>query len=164
MAPTAPPSLKPAQLDADAAAYANRLAEDWRATGLAVALDELPGGAGYVLTARSPSRTLYCECRHWRHRGIPLARGRVWTIAVAVGRADAEPARPAGFAAGDAHEAAWRQVLAWIDGRGRLEPDLAAAVGDAPGLRPSRLAAAVLATFAAGFGAGLLFFLLAGWW
>ena len=58
MAPTAPPSLKPARLDADAAAYANRLAEDWRATGLAVGLDELPGGAGYVLTARSPSRTL----------------------------------------------------------------------------------------------------------
>ena len=135
MAPTAPPSLKPARLDADAAAYANRLAEDWRTTGLAVGLDELPGGAGYVLTARSPSRTLYCECRHWRHRGIPLAGGRVWTIAVAVGRADGEPARPAGFAA-----------------------------GDAPGLRSGRLAAAVLATFAAGLGAGLLFFLLAGWW
>ena len=88
----------------------------------------------------------------------------MWTIAVAVGRADGEPARPAGFAAGDAHEAAWRQVLAWIDGRGQLEPDLAAAVGEAPGLCSGRLAAAVLATFAAGFGAGLLFFLLAGWW
>src|SRR3954468_11292476 len=150
MAPTAPPSLKPARLDADAAAYANRRAEDWRTPGLAVGLDELPGGAGYVLTARSPSRTLRCECRRWRHRGVPLARGRVWTIAVAVGRADAEPAPPVGFAAGDAHEAAWRQVLAWIDGRGRLEPDLAAAVGDAPGLRSGRLAAPVLATFAAG--------------
>src|SRR3954469_22401566 len=148
MAPTAPPSLKPARLDADAAAYASRLAEDWRATGLAVGLDELPGGAGYVLTARSPSRTLYCECRHWRHRGIPLAGGRVWTIAVAVGRADGEPARPAGFGAGGAREGAGRRVLPWIDARGRLEPALAAAVGDAPGLRSGRLAAAVLATFA----------------
>src|SRR3954466_5424271 len=126
MAPTAPPSLKPARLDAGAAAYANRLAEDWRATGLAVGLDELPGGAGYVLTARSPSPTLYCECRRWRHRGIPLARGRVWTIAVAVGRADGEPARPAGFAAGDAHEAAWRRGLARVHGPGAPGADPAA--------------------------------------
>src|SRR4051794_35902074 len=122
MAPTAPPSLKSARLDADAAAYANRLAEDWRATGLAAGLDELPGGAGYVLTARSPSRTLRCECRRWRHRGIPLARGRVWTIAVAVGRADAEPARPAGFAAGDAPEAAGRAGPGRGGGRGRPRP------------------------------------------
>src|SRR3954451_23140321 len=114
MAPTAPPSLKPARLDADAAAYANRLAEDWRATGLAVGLDELPGGAGYVLTARSPSRTVCCACCPRGRRRVALARGRVWTIAVAVGRADGEPARPAGFAAAEAHDAAWRQVLAWI--------------------------------------------------
>jgi hypothetical protein len=164
MAATAPRSLKPALLDADAIADANRLADDWRATGLAVDLGELPSGAGYALTARSPTRTLRCECRRWSRRGALLAGGRVWTIAVTVGRADGEAARPAGVAAADTHEAAWRQVLAWIDGRGRLEPDLTAAVGEAPRVRSGRLAAAVLATFAAGFGAGLLFFLLAGWW
>lgn len=158
-----PPRLRPARLDTDAVAYANRLADDWQATGLVVSLDRLPRHTGYVLTARSPSRTLRCECRRWSRRGALLSRRRVWTIAVAVGR-DNGDSGVAGVAGAEAHEEAWRQVLAWIDGRGRLGRDLAAAVGDSPKAHPGRLAAAVIAMFAAGFGAGLLFFLVSAWW
>src|SRR4051794_41977212 len=95
MAPTAPPSLKPARLDADAAAYANRLAEDWRATGLAVGLGELPGGAGYVLTARSPSPPLCCECCHWRPRWVPLGRGGGGAVGLPGGPGGGGAGRPA---------------------------------------------------------------------
>ena len=67
------PRLRDEPLDARALAHARGVAADWRAAGLAVDLVEhlTPAGRqnGYVLTARSPTRVLRCECRGWRLRG-----------------------------------------------------------------------------------------------
>src|SRR3982751_2952171 len=63
MTPTAPPSLKPARLDADAAAYANRLAEDWRGARLGGGPE---GAAGRGLAgdrSRRRSRGAARRCR-----------------------------------------------------------------------------------------------------
>src|SRR5690348_8182055 len=58
-------SFAPVPLDGGARAFAQSLAERWRATGLGVSLDlpadgARPGEHYYVLTARTPSRVLAC--------------------------------------------------------------------------------------------------------
>ena len=135
------PRLRDEPLDARALAHARGVAADWRAAGLAVDLVErlTPAGRqdGYVLTARSPTRVLRCECRGWRLLGRSGPRGGtpLWSIDVLVGRADraagtaggSEPPRRAGVAVAIAHDLAWRRVLEWIDGGPALPADLDAA-------------------------------------
>src|SRR5215207_4811352 len=88
-----PTRLRDQPLDPGALAHARSIAADWRAAGLAVDLVEhlTPAGRhdGYVLTARSPTRVLRCECRGWRLRGRsgPRAGTLLWSIDVLVGRA-----------------------------------------------------------------------------
>src|SRR4051812_47749778 len=94
------PRLRDEPLDGRALAHARGVAADWRAAGLAVDLVEHPARAapasGYVLTARSPTRVLRCECRGWRLLGRSAPRGGtpLWSIDVQVGR----PVRAAGGA------------------------------------------------------------------
>ena len=136
----------PVPLDSGARAFAQSLAERWRATGLGVSLDlpadeAGPGEHYYVLTARTPSRVLACTCQAWR-RGAGRWSGRtLWTVAVKLRRSEQDSETLAGVAAARGHAAAWREVLAWIEGGGSLHPDheeaLAAALS-AP--RPSRRA------------------------
>jgi hypothetical protein len=168
------PRLRPEPLDARAIEQARAIAADWRATGLEVDLSERPSPAGgrdgYVLTARSPTRVLRCECRGWRlaPRWPRAAPGPpVWTVEVAVGhRREPEPDGPAGegalrragVALAGAHERAWRRVLDWVDGGAALPASLEAALaegasGTAP-LPPSRRrrTAAVLAAAALALG------------
>ena len=136
----------PVPLDGGACTFAQSLAERWRATGLGVSLDlpadeAGPGEHYYVLTARTPSRVLACTCQAWR-RGAGRWSGRtLWTVAVKLRRSEQDSETLAGVAAARGHAAAWREVLAWIEGGGSLHPDheeaLAAALS-AP--RPSRRA------------------------
>src|SRR5215211_4686232 len=139
------PRLRDEPLDARALAHARSVAADWRAAGLAVDLVEhrTPAGRrdGYVLTARSPTRVLRCECRGWRllGRSGPRAGTLLWSIDVLVGRAiraaetadGRETLRRAGVAMATAPDLAWRQVLEWIDGGPALPADLDAAVDQA---------------------------------
>src|SRR3954449_6739921 len=96
------PRLRDEPLDGRALAHARGVAADWRAAGLAVDLVEHPAPAGrrggYVLTARSPTRVLRCECRGWPPLGRSAPRGGMplWSIDVLVGRSD----RAAGTAGG----------------------------------------------------------------
>ena len=141
----------PVPLDGGARAFAQSLAERWRATGLGVSLDlpadeAGPGEHYYVLTARTPSRVLACTCQAWR-RGAGRWSGRtLWTVAVKLRRSEQDSETLAGVAAARGHAAAWREVLAWIEGGGSLHPDheeaLAAALSaprPAAGRRPSGL-------------------------
>src|SRR3954454_24840340 len=79
------PRLRDEPLDARALAHARSVAADWRAAGLAVDLVEHRTPAGrpddYVLTARSPTRVLRCECRGWRLLGPsdPCAGTHLWS-------------------------------------------------------------------------------------
>ena len=171
------PRLRDEPLDARALAHARSVAADWRAAGLAVDLVEhrTPAGRrdGYVLTARSPTRVLRCECRGWRllGRSGPRAGTLLWSIDVLVGRAiraaetadGRETLRRAGVAMATAPDLAWRQVLEWIDGGPALPADLDAAVDQAApkpaagsGSRPvvaALLAAALALGALAGYGA-----------
>jgi membrane-bound lytic murein transglycosylase MltF len=136
------PRLRDEPLDVCALAYARDVAADWHAAGLAVDLVEYrsPAGRqdGYVLTARSPTRVLRCECRGWRLLGrFGLCGGTpLWSIDVLVGRTTqaagtaggSETLRRAGVAMAMAHDLAWRRVLEWIDGGPALPADLGAAV------------------------------------
>ena len=83
-----------------------------------------------MLTARSPTRVLRCECRGWRLLGRSAPRGGtpLWSIDVLVGRpvraaGGGGTPRRAGVAVATAHDLAWRRVLEWIDG-GPALPDL----------------------------------------
>ena len=133
------PRLRDEPLDGRALAHARGVAADWRAAGLAVDLVEHPARAGpasgYVLTARSPTRVLRCECRGWRLLGRSAPRGGtpLWSIDVLVGRpvraaGGGGTPRRAGVAVATAHDLAWRRVLEWIDGGPALPADLDAAV------------------------------------
>ncbi len=88
------PRLREESLDTRALAHARGVAADWRAAGLAVDLVEHLTSAGrqngYVLTARSPTRVLRCECRGWRLRDwLSLRDGTpLWSIDVQVGRTE----------------------------------------------------------------------------
>jgi membrane-bound lytic murein transglycosylase MltF len=139
------PRLRDEPLSTRALAHARGVAADWRAAGLAVDLVEhrTPAGRrdGYVLTARSPTQVLRCECRSWRllGRSGPRAGTLLWSIDVLVGRAvgaagtagGSETLRRAGVAMAIAHDLAWRQVLEWIDGGPALPADLDAALDQA---------------------------------
>src|SRR4051794_21048890 len=129
---------RPCPVDEAALDYARRLAADWRATGLRVVLVQRRSAAGggresYELVAESPTTVLTCTCHGWRHGGA-LAGPTAWTVAVSTRRSAGDPdgareaARDVGVAAGASHKAAWRQVLAWIDGAGRLHADAAEAL------------------------------------
>src|SRR3954454_23552514 len=124
----------PVPLDGGARAFAQSLAERWRATGLGVSLDLPADGAGpgehyYVLTARTPSRVLACTCQAWR-RGVGRWSGRtLWTVAVKLRRPEQDSETMAGVAAARGHAAAWREVLAWVEGGGRRPADLQPAAG-----------------------------------
>src|SRR4051812_41230675 len=164
------PRLRDEPLDARALAHARGVAADWRAAGLAVDLVEHPAPAGrrggYVLTARSPTRVLRCECRGWRLLGRSAPRGGtpLWSIDVQVGRSvraagtagGGGTPRRTGVAVATAHDLAWRRVLEWIDGGPALPADLDAAVGRAaprPAARSDRRPVAALLAGALALGA-----------
>ena len=126
-------------LDEAALRDARRRAADWRATGLRVVLVQRRSAAGggresYELVAESPHHRpdLYLPRLAARRRP---AGPTAWTVAVSTRRSAGDPdgareaARDVGVAASASHEAAWRQVLAWIDGAGRLHADVAEALG-----------------------------------
>src|SRR4051794_10440148 len=133
----------PVPLDGGTRAFAQSLAERWRATGLGVSLDlpadeAGPGEHYYVLTARTPSRVLACTCQAWR-RGAGRWSGRtLWTVAVKLRRPEQDSETMAGVAAARGHAATWREVLAWIEGSGSLHPDHEEALAAALAVRPSR--------------------------
>ena len=119
--------LAPVPLDGGARAFAQALAERWRATGLGVSLDLPPDEAGpgehyYVLTARTPSRVLACTCQAWRRRGRPWPGRTLWTVAVKLRRPEQDSENAAGVAGAAGHAAVWREVIGWIEGSGRLHP------------------------------------------
>src|SRR3954447_9186491 len=161
------PRLRDEPLDGRALAHARGVAADWRAAGLAVDLVEHPARAGpasgYVLTARSPTRVLRCECRGWRLLGRSAPRGGtpLWSIDVLVGRpvraaGGSGTLRRAGVAVATAHDLAWRRVLEWIDGGPALPADLDAAVERAvpgPAARGGRRPVAALLAGALALGA-----------
>ena len=82
-----------------------------------------------------------CTCRAWRFGGDPSAR-TAHTVLVAVRQPDrgggTAAVRTLGVASAPGPEAAWRDVLAWIDGRGRLHAGLAGALDAAAGFAPPR--------------------------
>lgn len=115
------------EADAD---YLCELARRWEATGLEMTLD-LSGAeaGGYTLVAHSPAMALLCAGRAWRHGGWLGRTGWVHTVELGAQRLDAEaPLRPMGVASGRTLDAAWRQVLAWMDGKARLHDNLPAAL------------------------------------
>src|SRR4051794_41941388 len=107
----------PVPLDGGTRAFAQSLAERWRATGLGVSLDlpadeAGPGEHYYVLTARTPSRVLACTCQAWR-RGAGRWSGRtLWTVAVKLRRSEQDSETLAGGAAAPGPAAARRGGLA----------------------------------------------------
>ena len=122
-----------------------QLAEAWRQAGLAVDLVEYLNPAsepgGYVLTGRSATSVISCRCEAWLYRRSFWRARPLWTIAVAVRRAqpgaadmEAVPpeARQVGFAAAWEYDDAWEVVQAWIDGAAPLPPTLAEALADLP--------------------------------
>src|SRR4051812_18920883 len=161
------PRLRDEPLDGRALAHARGVAADWRAAGLAVDLVEHPAPAGrrggYVLTARSPTRVLRCECSGWRLLGRSAPRGGtpLWSIDVLVGRpvraaGGSGTLRRAGVAVAIAHDLAWRRVLEWVDGGPALPADLDAAVERAtprPAARSDRPPVAALLAGALALGA-----------
>src|SRR4051794_15669251 len=118
----------PVPLDGGACAFAQALAERWRATGLGVSLDLPADGAGpgehyYVLTARTPSRVLACTCQAWR-RGVGRWSGRtLWTVAVKLRRPEQDSETMAGVAAARGHAAARGGGVARVEGGGGPPPD-----------------------------------------
>ncbi len=113
--------------------HAKRLADQWRAAGLAVDvveyLDTSAEAGGYTVTARSPTSILSCRCQSWLAGSWPWRRRPLWTIAVSVRPADGAgtPAgrmQEVGTAAAWEHQAAWDRVQNWIDGAGALAPSL----------------------------------------
>ena len=131
-------NMRPHVIDARARNVAQRLADQWRATGLAVdwveylGTDTEPGG--YGLTARSSTSILSCRCQSWAVRSWRWRRRPLWTISVSVRAAAPEaemraaPAQPAGVVAAWEHEKAWDTVQNWIDGTGALPPTLSEAL------------------------------------
>ena len=75
-------------LSAGATTYAQKIVDDWRATGLEVNLVEYftpeRGIDGYALTARGAERVLCCVCRCWRAAARFRHGPSVWTIEVLV--------------------------------------------------------------------------------
>jgi hypothetical protein len=122
-------------LSAGAITYAQKIVDDWRATGLVVNLVEYftreRGIDGYALTARDAERVLCCVCRCWRAASRFQHGSLVWTIEVVVsssgrmeeGNAGQEPAQRAGLAAAATHEEVWRQVQDWQQGKLLLQTD-----------------------------------------
>jgi hypothetical protein len=116
-------------------AYAQKIVDDWRATGLEVNLVEYftpeRGIDGYALTACSPEKVLCCVCRCWRAAARFRHGPSVWTIEVLVsssgrmeeGNAGQEPAQRAGLAVAATHEEVWRQVQDWQQGKLLLQTD-----------------------------------------
>jgi hypothetical protein len=137
--------LRPHRADAQASNRAWRLAEQWRAAGLAVEMveylnpDSEPGG--YVLTGRSRTSVISCRCEIWLYRRLPWGGRTLWTIIVSIRSAHPQadigappppPARQVGFAAAWDHDAAWEIVQAWIDGAAPLPSTLADALAALP--------------------------------
>jgi hypothetical protein len=122
--------LRPHVLDAQARGHAKRLADQWRAAGLAVDvveyLDTRAEAGGYTLTARSDASVLSCRCQSWVDGSWPWRRRSLWTIAVSARTATGEGARlqEVGTTAAWEHQAAWDGVQRWIDGAGTLAADL----------------------------------------
>jgi hypothetical protein len=122
-------------LSAGAITYAQKIVDDWRATGLVVNLVEYftreRGIDGYALTARDAERVLCCVCRCWRAASRFQHGSLVWTIEVVVsssgrmeeGNAGQEPAQRAGLAVAATHEEVWRQVQDWQQGKLLLQTD-----------------------------------------
>ncbi len=153
-----PTRLREEPLDAHVLAQARRIAGNWRAAGLAVDLVEHLSPArrqgGYVLTARSQTRTVRCECRGWRLLAQTGSRGgtSLWSLDVSAwdaGTVGQSEAPHAGVAVAISHDLAWRQVMDWLDDGPALPADLDTALDqvtpESAAPRSWRPAAAVLA-------------------
>jgi membrane-bound lytic murein transglycosylase MltF len=154
-----PPKLRPEPLDAHVLAHARRIAANWRAAGLVVELVEHLPAAGrqgcYVLTARSPTRTVRCECRGWRRLGWSgsWSGTSLWSIHASTWAAgtvgEGETPWRTGVAVAISHDLVWRQIMDWLDNAPALPTDLESAI-DQVTLKPAarrgwRPAAAALA-------------------
>ena len=155
-------------LSAGAITYAQKIVDDWRATGLEVNLVEYftpeRGIDGYALTARGAERVLCCVCRCWRVAARFRHGPSVWTIEVLVsggrmeeGNASQELVQRAGLAVAATHEEVWRQVQDWQQGKLLLQTDMstmpasALLVPRSPSLvRPWKVAGLAVITAAVG--------------